>query len=286
MSKIIWLASYPKSGNTWFRIFLTNFLRNSDQPADINDLDPTPIAAGRELFDENLGVTAADLTQSEIEDLRPLLYEYLATRSAKPLFLKVHDAFTYNASGVPLFPRQATGGVIYFIRNPLDVAVSFAHHIGANLITTLQHLNDPTYGLALQGKRLHEQLPQRLLSWSDHVCSWLDRSSLPVQVIRYEDMVLDSVATFRAATRFAGLPDDVPRLEKALAFSTFDELQKQEQAKGFRERTSFTSSFFRKGKIGDWRNVLLPEQATTVIDAHRAVMRRFGYLTAVDEPVF
>jgi hypothetical protein len=286
MAEILWLASYPKSGNTWFRIVLTNFLRNSDQPADINDLERTPIAAGRALFDENLGVSAADLTHCEIEQLRPLLYEHLATRSTKPLFLKVHDAFTYNDNGEPLFPRRATRGVLYFIRNPLDVAVSFAHHLGDDLSTTLQHLNNPDYGLALEGKRLHDQLPQRLLRWRDHVCSWLDQSDLPVHVMRYEDMMLDSVATFRAALRFVGLPDDDTRLEKALAFSTFDQLQQQEQTKGFRERTIYTKAFFRKGKIGDWRNVLLPEQVACVVDAHRDVMRRFGYLTETDEIVF
>jgi hypothetical protein len=267
-------------------IFLTNFLRNSEQSADINELEPTPVAAGRTLFDENLGVAAADLTHGEIECLRPLLYEQLAAQSAKLLFLKIHDAFTYNANGVPLFPKQATGGVIYFIRNPLDVAVSFAHHLGADLASTVQRLNDPTYGLALNSKRLHEQLPQRLLSWGDHVGSWIDESGLPVQVMRYEDMVLDSLATFRAAIRFVGLPDDLPRIEKALAFSTFDQVQKQEQANGFRERTIYTPAFFRKGSIGDWRNVLQPEQVTRVIEAHRAVMRRFGYLTAADELVF
>ena len=286
MGRIVWLASYPKSGNTWFRIFLANFLRNSDRPLDINDLDHMPNAAGRGLFDENLGVAAADLTRSEIEHLRPLLYEHMAAQCAQPLFLKVHDAFAHNASGQPLFPKQATGGVIYFMRNPLDLAVSFAHHLGADIATTVQRMNNPNLGIALNNKLIIDQLPQVLSSWSGHVCSWLDESGLPVHVMRYEDMVLDPMATFGAAIRYAGLPDDAARLEKALAFSAFDQLQKQEREKGFRERTVFAQAFFRKGKVGDWRNALSPEEAACVVGGHRTVMRRFGYLTETDEIVF
>jgi hypothetical protein len=59
MGKIIWLASYPKSGNTWLRVVLTNYLRDSAEPADINDLERTHIASGRALFDEIMGISAA-----------------------------------------------------------------------------------------------------------------------------------------------------------------------------------------------------------------------------------
>jgi aryl sulfotransferase len=68
-SGIIWLASYPKSGNTWLRVFLTNYLRDGDQPADLNDLDGGPIASARLAFEEAVGVEASDLTQAEIERL-------------------------------------------------------------------------------------------------------------------------------------------------------------------------------------------------------------------------
>src|SRR5690606_3634079 len=65
MSGILWLASYPKSGNTWFRAFLTNLLREDDEPADINDLVGGPIAGSREPFDEAVGYDSGDLTEDE-----------------------------------------------------------------------------------------------------------------------------------------------------------------------------------------------------------------------------
>ncbi|KAB2870631.1 MAG: sulfotransferase domain-containing protein, partial [Bacteroidales bacterium] len=93
LRKIVWLASYPKSGNTWFRVFLSNLLSESDQPADINNLYATPIASSRELFDEATGLSSAELTLDEIDILRPGVYSYAARNSKEILFQKVHDAW-------------------------------------------------------------------------------------------------------------------------------------------------------------------------------------------------
>lgn len=67
--KIIWLASYPKSGNTWFRIFLANLFSGAKQPANINELQDTSIASNRQMFDEAAGIASSDLTPQEIEIL-------------------------------------------------------------------------------------------------------------------------------------------------------------------------------------------------------------------------
>ena len=94
MNGIIWLASYPKSGNTWFRGFLTNLLRDADTPASINELERTPIASARGVFDNNMGFEASDMTADEIDRLRPELYIHLAENAKEPLFMKIHDAYT------------------------------------------------------------------------------------------------------------------------------------------------------------------------------------------------
>ena len=70
---IIWLASYPKSGNTWMRTFLTNYWRDAAEPVDINSLEGGPIASARRVFDDAVGVEASDLTPAEIERLRAVL---------------------------------------------------------------------------------------------------------------------------------------------------------------------------------------------------------------------
>jgi hypothetical protein len=286
MGGIIWLASYPKSGNTWLRAFLRNYRDDGEEPADINELGSGPIASARSTFDDEVGVEASDLTEAEIERYRPQVYRQMAENSQETLFLKIHDAYTYTVDELPLIPREATEGVVYIIRNPLDVALSFAHHSGVSADRMIARMGDAAYAFADNPNRLHNQLRQRLLTWSGHVLSWVDEAGLRVHVVRYEDMHREPVETFAAAIRFAGLPEDQTRLEKAIAFSSFDRLQQQEKEHGFREKNPRAESFFRQGQVGAWRDVLTAEQANRMVTDHGDVMRRFGYLSEADEIVY
>ena len=128
-----------------------------------------------------------------------------------------------------------------------------------------------------------DQLRQKLLTWSDHVTSWIaEPGNFPVHVVRYEDMLLSPQETFAGVVRFCGLPFDAARLNKALRFSSFDVLQQQESANGFSERVSRTTGFFRKGRIGSWKDRLTPDQARQIIRDHRYVLERLGYVSAED----
>jgi aryl sulfotransferase len=286
MNGIIWLASYPKSGNTWFRVFLTNLLRDSEAPASINELKTTPIASARVIFDTCMGFDAADLTADEIDRLRPELYIHLAENAKEPLFMKIHDAYTEVADNMPLIPAKATHGALYFIRSPLDVAVSFAHYNGSDYDTTISGMADDTFAFCRKPDRLHIQLRQKLLSWSRHVLSWVDSAPFPVCLLRYEDMKMQPRETFEKAVRFAGLPHTREQIQKALDFSSFDMVQQQEEAEGFRENSPSSSLFFRKGQIGSWREELSEKQARQIVQDHHEVMLRFGYLDETGKIVY
>jgi hypothetical protein len=278
MGKIFWLASYPKSGNTWFRIFLTNLLRDSDIPASINELGEIPIASARIIFDENFGFEASDLTAEEIDQLRPELYCHLAKDCEEPIIMKIHDAYTLTNDDVPLIPAAATAGAIYFVRNPLDVAVSFAHHNDTDYDTVITYMADNTVTLCGKPERLYNQLRQKLLTWSDHVRSWNDRALFPICLLRYEDMKTKPLESFRQAVRFAGFPHSDAQIEKALDFSKFEVVQQQEESEGFQEKSAVTKHFFRKGKSGSWREELNEAQVQRIVSDHGEMMQRFGYL--------
>lgn len=280
---IYWLASYPKSGNTWMRVLLTNYLRDTDTPADINTLDGGPIASGRQVFDDNVGVEASDLTQDEIERYRPLVYDKISAEATDPLFLKVHDAYTKTGEGIPLIPKAATAGVLYLVRNPLDVSVSFAHHSATPVDKTIMRMGDPNFAFVDNPKRLHNQLRQRLLSWSGHVSSWVNESDLPVLVVRYEDLVANTIAKFTEVIRFCGLDDDPERIAKAVEFSNFKSLQSQEEENGFGEKMPMAKSFFRSGVADSWIDELNIDLVHQVIADHAAVMTQLNY--PIDLPV-
>lgn len=278
LKKIVWLASYPKSGNTWFRVFLSNLLNHSDQPADINNLYATPIASNRELFDEATGISSSELTLDEIDNLRPLVYEFYARTAEEVLYQKVHDAWLRNNAGNPIFPREVTKGVVYFVRNPLDVAVSFSHHLGRSNEDVVKFMSDSSYSFGSNPSRFHLQIRQQLLTWSEHIQSWVDESNLPILVIRYEDMRTNTFETFRRAVDFLGLSATDNDLNKAIGFSDIKELQRQEANQGFKEKPTKATSFFRKGIIGSWRSELTPVEVEQICHDHREMMMRFGYL--------
>ena len=278
---LIWLASYPKSGNTWFRIFLTNYFNNDDKPADIDNLERTPIASCRKSLDELYSIDSADLYVDEIDTRRPAMYDIWQIQKEMP-FHKVHDAYTYLSNGTPLLGKPNGQAAIYLIRNPLDVAISFAHHSGHEDINkSIKHMGKDDFAFCDNEKRFTNQLRQKLLSWSNHVSSWMN-SSLPKLFLRYEDMVANPMVEFTKAIQFLNLPNDVQRIKRAIAFSSFDTLKNQEKEKGFPEKAPKAKSFFRKGKTQDYLRILSSEQVTQIIQDHHNVMEKFNYSTSAD----
>jgi aryl sulfotransferase len=287
MKNIIWLASYPKSGNTWFRIFLSNLLDDKEDPTDINNISSTHgIASARNIFDEITGIEASDLSHDEVDVLRPGLYNTISDEAQRTLFIKVHDAYTFLPDKSPLFPPSATKGIIYIIRNPLDVAVSNSNHNSCTVQQSIDLMGVENNGLCAKNKRLKDQLRQKIGTWSDHVTSWTNAPEQKIHIIRYEDMKLSPLKTFTAAVEFAGLDFDRKAVEAAIEKSSFEEMQKQEKEKGFKERPIGAPSFFRKGEAGSWREHLTAEQAKQIIQDHSRVMQAHGYLTTEGKIVF
>lgn len=278
MGSIVWLASYPRSGNTWLRALLTNYLTGSNHPASINALVGGSIAYLREVFDEYLGLSSSDLPPKEILRYRPHLYELLAAELARPTFLKVHDACLHTAGGALLFPRAATLGAVYIVRNPLDVAVSYAHFCDWRVARAVAELNSPVAALASSARGIYEALPQPLSTWSGHAASWLDQGELPVHVVRYEDLHADPETALEAVLRFAGLEVEAGRLARAVEHARFDRLRAQEERSGFGEKPATARFFFRAGRSGTWRETLSREQVRTLTNVHAPLMERFGYL--------
>lgn len=281
MSGIVWLASYPKSGNTWLRIFLANLRAGEAKEADINSLDTLHLAA-REVVDRQLGWESADFSVAELEALRwPVQRALAQSRPDSPL-VKTHEPFCLPTDGRPRFSAEATRTAIYLVRNPLDVVVSLSHHWGVDLDRAIATLNDPAAKVAMTAPEW--QLPQPLGDWSTHVTGWSETTAIPVTVLRYEDLLAAPVETFSRAARAAGFEVPVATIERAVAHARFENLQRQEAAKGFSERPA-GRNFFREGRSGGWREKLSARQVAAIVARHEAAMRRFGYLEDVhDQP--
>lgn len=281
---LYWLASYPKSGNTWFRIVLQAYLADSN--IDLNNISTGAIASSRTWVDDIAGIDTSDLTQEEVMALRPQVYDWSAmhTRQTRRTFHKIHDAFFITPAGRALVNAQTTSGVVYILRNPLDVAPSLAHHNGTNIDQAIARMGDPNSSLARDTLGLSSQLLQKLGTWSQHVASWADAPNLRRHLMRYEDMLIDPQAQFMAAFDFLGLDPEPLRVARAVQAGRFEIVAQQEQQHGFRENPGKSGKFFRQGKSGSWRDTLCAEQIARILADHGAMMRRFGYLDAQGNP--
>ena len=225
---IFWLASYPKSGNTWFRIFLANVLNPSTTPIDLNKIQTGAIASARSWVDETLGFDSALLTHDELDELRPAVYRWHSEHSDEMGYHKIHDAYTYLENLDPLIPTKGNLGALYFIRNPLDVAISFANHSRCTIDEAIKQMGKPEYAFCKGKYKQHSQLRQKLLSWSMHVQSWTKAADLNVLVIRYEDMKHNPIPTFTKAAEFLQLNPSQQTIELALDHAHIEKLQQQE----------------------------------------------------------
>lgn len=277
MGGIIWLASYPKSGNTWLRAFLANYLSNAQRALPINDL-PNHILGDNMVvhYLQYSGLKAEQLDRPTIAKLRPRVHKWLAASRAEDVFVKTHNVVA-KMDGVPLITPEATAGAIYVVRNPFDVAVSFSHHYQVTLDRAIESLSEPNYFLPGQGG----QIEQYLGSWSRHVTSWMKAPGMTRHLMRYEQMTEEPLKAFGELTRFLGLPQDADRLKRAIRFSDFKELSRQEQSIRFVEsRPDGKTKFFRQGESGGWRKIMTREQIDRLIEAHRPVLQELGYLAA------
>lgn len=277
MSGFYWIASYPKSGNTWLRLALYALL-HPERPFSF----PTgplfaPTAGGRGDLEEALDLESTDLTEDELLRLRPLAYRALAAASPAPLYRKVHEAWSQTEDGLALFPPDVTLGTIYIARDPRDVAVSWAHHFDCDLETAVAALCSWETKLGVKPRGAEAQMPQRLSSWSGHARSWLDAPGRPPCVLRYEDMLTDPAQALRTVARYASIPFDEDGLRAAVAATEFNQLRKQERRYGFDGGQTERRLFFRNGRAGGWRNALPSGHEARLVAEHGAVMARLGY---------
>jgi hypothetical protein len=275
MGKIVWLASYPKSGNTWMRAFLHNLLANPAEPFDINRLDL--LTAGDVepgLYEAVAGKPASSIRQDEVIALRARVQERLAAEGGPDSrFVKTHSA-VMSYDGHATINLAVTAGAIYLVRDPRDVAISFAHHLGVTLdeaIELMARRNAVTEGT-------EHMMSDYIGSWSQHVESWTARPSPSLHVVRYEDMASRPGRTFGEVVRFLGLKPPRARLERSIRHSSFKVLRGQEERHGFRERSENAERFFRSGRTGEWHEVLSATQAERLYRDHGTQMARFGYL--------
>jgi hypothetical protein len=274
MSRIVWIASYPKSGNTWTRAFLHNLFLNAEKPYDINKMDALN---SNEAAVPNFGVVDdrpwQDWTPDDVAAARPKVQLEIAMARPHNVFCKTHLA-VLNVRGHPTINLDVTAGAIYLVRNPLDIAPSLKDHQGLPMFKIIEMMNTVNFETPTTEKMVGEPWG----NWSQNVESWTAKPNPALHVMRYESMLADPLKAFTDLVRFLNIDTTKQRIRKAVEHSSFETLRRMEERDGFWERTIAQKKFFRRGQAGGWRDELTDEEAHAIVDTHRAQMERFGYV--------
>jgi hypothetical protein len=279
-NSILFIPSYPRSGNTFTRILLCTYMAAGNESFDLDRLEEAIPADTSEFLWQ--GVPDYDAQEVSARNnrryRRQVIADYRRRETGIPLRgLKTHTA-NLTAFGEPAFDFDPDDRIIHLVRNPLDVVLSNADFNDQDIERSIDLMcNSGTCvstgklgGIEVRG------------SWCENVESWLKPEICPTLLVRYEDLRHDTESVLRRMIDFIGLPVEEQRLKQAVEQSQFSRLQQREAESGFAEAPKNTTSgrFFREGRTDQWRTQLSGDQINRLTSHGGEVMQRLGYLTA------
>ena len=252
---ITWIASYPKSGNTWVRAFLCSYFASSDQKFDFKIMNNIPtfphhyeINLLRKKYDNfNFNNVASNWNEFQ---------KILIKKNVK--IVKTHNALI-NFNGYDFTNLKNTKGVIYIIRDPRDILISYSNHQNLSYKDVFFKMKNMDHF-----EKTNDYKDRTLLtSWGNHYSSW---KSFPKNnlLIRYEDLSSDPLRYFtkiiKHLNQIYDFEFDKKKIEKSIDQVKFENLKKIEERDTFyenpKENIDKGKKFFRKGKVGQWKSLL------------------------------
>ena len=276
---IIWLASYPKSGNTWVRVFLNSLYYTENNDSDINNLsiDQFPNRKHFEGITENVD----DLKEFSENCINAQLKLNL---SNKTKFFKTHHALWENGK-FKFTNIQTTLGVIYIVRDPRNVITSLKNHFNfENYEDSLNFLIDEKKIIGIKNSKKQEDLPHIISSWKNHFNSWKKMKKNYI-LVKYENLINNPKKEFEKIASYLekvlGKKLNKFKILDAIEKSSFENLKKKEQIYGFKETPKYlnnSKTFFNLGPKNDWRKMLSRDVSEKIEKEFEKEMLELNYL--------
>lgn len=239
---IVYLASYPKSGNTWLRAIIAKSLTNN---SDINSLQYL-VPSFNQLLQNKYGLDD-NIPIDKVFEKWETLQSFIGNASKKTI-LKTHNACgKLNNTYFPL--EEYTYKVIYIVRDPRDIIISWSKHRNISFDETEKNMMNEEY-TAIDSDKASYSI-EFLSSWDNHVNGWL-RCKSPTLMIRYEDLISDMENQISTIFRFLNIKP-VCSIEDIVEATNINSLKKQENKHGFVEKKQ-GENFFGEGKSYGWMN--------------------------------
>ena len=248
MGFIYWIASYPKSGNSWARAFLTSLITDGVRGKSGKLPEVIPDENSGRFYKPFLQKPIEEASNAELALIRPRVHRLLAKKTQNFLLLKTHALMGVH-NGTPTVTFDVTAGAIYLVRNPLDVAVSYGKDKQRGIDRAIAAMNRP----GRESVRLANRAYEISGSWIENVESWTKPHDR-ILVLRHEDMLADPEAEFRRIVQLLKM-----------------EVSEEQLARALDDTRSMS------GSTGKWREALTEEQVAAVATLNQPLMKRFGY---------
>lgn len=270
----IWVVSYPKSGNTWVRTLLRNYIElvYGNEPMETSDVVPY-------FYHTVCPYPLNEIGMEHFIQLRPaammhMLALHQSRQKPAPATLIKSHAVNQSLYGVSIHSPLWMDKTIYVVRDPRDILPSYADHTG-------KPLKD---AVALMAKEsavigVHPKIPSVVSSWSEHVDSWTDgEGMIEPLVITYEELHENAKNVLKRVIEHCGLRLEEWAVFDAVANSKFYKLQAAEAKSGFGEKSAHQEKFFRRGITGSHKDEVPEELVKQIEKDHAKMMEKFGYV--------
>ena len=281
---IIWLASYPKSGNTYVRAFLSAYYFSDNGQFDFSQITNIDQFPHEKFFNQKVN------NFDEASKLWVPIQKKI-NQDKKIRFFKTHS-FLGNYKGNEFTSPETTLGAIYIIRDPRNVFTSIKNHYSLDNEKALKMITDKTRSL-MSNNGSHASLTY-ISSWAENYLSWFRNNKFRRLFIKYEDLIENRYETFRDLIVFTNtLMNNVEgvnklKLQKAIETTNFNVLKKKEMSEtfgsdsGFKNWRKFHSEnknlFFNLGPENDWKKNLEKEFAEKIETNFEKEMKKLKYL--------
>jgi len=255
---IIWLASYPKSGNTWVRSFLSSYYHSKEGEFDFRLLENIEQYPKKKFFNNKIE-KPGDISKYWLSS-----QQFIADQKKIKIF-KTHNSL-HSINGYNFTDEKFTLGAVYIVRDPRNILTSLKNHFTLSYEDALDFmLNEKKY--IYDNREVGYADFHFLSSWSNHYKSWLTNKSFKTIVIKYEDLENKTYETFKKLVVFidqiiksSNTVND-QKILKCIDSTNFYKLKKEEEEKGFNESIYSKPSeekinFFHLGPENNWKRIV------------------------------
>lgn len=282
MKKIIWISSYPKSGNTFLRILLSTYFFSFDGIFNQKFLDKIK-EYPRDFFELALENSIEKELVSWDEK-----YRKISSNNYDYIFLKTHLANVKINNSTRLIKDNFTKCILYIYRDPRNIVTSLSEFFNIKIEQAIEYITKKNNIIFSDHKNLKLSKGfTPILDWESNFLSYeIDAKNIPTVFIKYENLVNNTQSEFvkilKFLKKFINFEINLEKIARILESTKFNNLINIEKNEGFREKTKMgvkmeKTQFFSKGISRNYRELLNFDEQRLITKAFKVTMERLEY---------